>query len=501
MASSNRVRALNRLPFDFQDGLKINGVDVSDLTGLQTPAGAGLVGYMPAGAGAVASTVEQELRKVVRATDCGADSTGVTDCSVQLQAVIDSIPAEGGSIDFGSGTYLVNETVDIPKSGLYLYGNGAKIVNGTVNAPAFYFGDGIVRYYGNSVSGLVFTSTPGSAAGQVGLVFKKQGQLKVQNIVFDDRVDRLYRGVIFDDVYQYKATKLEAQNTKEHGIVMLNSGDGKLTDCRSDGNAQTGFWLNGCEGHTFMSVFAYDNGTSGWRIVSDNPAVRSNKNCWFVACVGDTSASYNWTITDLKDSYFTSTWASSQSSTVINTFATGFYLGSNQVKNIQFNGGCAYNNNNHGVQIDSTGGAPENIRFVGFDFGSTGAALNGNGKAGTGFGLAINGQANEIRIDGTCSFKNNASGAYNNTSSGNDVQFTGNPIGFKVKAKGTATVSDGGTILHGLNITPTWAEVSATYTTELATVTAIDSTTLTVAIKTPAGGAGTTQQVRWEAEF
>lgn len=51
MATSNKMRALNRLPFDFEDGLKISGVDVTELKELGTSAGASKVGYTPAGGG------------------------------------------------------------------------------------------------------------------------------------------------------------------------------------------------------------------------------------------------------------------------------------------------------------------------------------------------------------------------------------------------------------------------------------------------------------------
>lgn len=49
MATSNRIRALNRLPFDFEDGLKVGGVDVTNLNQTFTPAGAGLIGFTPVG--------------------------------------------------------------------------------------------------------------------------------------------------------------------------------------------------------------------------------------------------------------------------------------------------------------------------------------------------------------------------------------------------------------------------------------------------------------------
>lgn len=45
MATTNKIRALNRLPYDFQDGLKIGGVDVTALNQIATANGASLVGY------------------------------------------------------------------------------------------------------------------------------------------------------------------------------------------------------------------------------------------------------------------------------------------------------------------------------------------------------------------------------------------------------------------------------------------------------------------------
>lgn len=68
MATSNRIRALNRLPFDFEDGLKVGGVDVTSLNQAFTPAGAGLIGFTPVGnlsAGNVqAALAELESEKV-----------------------------------------------------------------------------------------------------------------------------------------------------------------------------------------------------------------------------------------------------------------------------------------------------------------------------------------------------------------------------------------------------------------------------------------------------
>lgn len=63
---------------------------------------------------------------------------------------------------------------------------------------------------------------------------------------------------------------------------------------------------------------------------------------------------------------------------------------------------------------------------------------------------------------------------------------------------GTANIADGGTITHLCIRTPTFANVQPSVSGELAGVTTIGASTITVALKTHANGAGTTQDVYWE---
>lgn len=63
------------------------------------------------------------------------------------------------------------------------------------------------------------------------------------------------------------------------------------------------------------------------------------------------------------------------------------------------------------------------------------------------------------------------------------------------------SIADGGTIAHGLSSAPSSFLVSGRVAGEIVTVTNSDATNLTVAIKTHAGAAGTTQNVDYEAFF
>jgi hypothetical protein len=66
--------------------------------------------------------------------------------------------------------------------------------------------------------------------------------------------------------------------------------------------------------------------------------------------------------------------------------------------------------------------------------------------------------------------------------------------------EGATSVADGGTITHGLGTTPTGVIVTPSTSGEIASVTAVDATTFTVALKKISdGSAGTTQTVYWRA--
>jgi hypothetical protein len=79
--------------------------------------------------------------------------------------------------------------------------------------------------------------------------------------------------------------------------------------------------------------------------------------------------------------------------------------------------------------------------------------------------------------------------------------FTSDIPNISESSHGAATsVTDGGTIAHGLSTTPISVIISASIAGEIASVTAISATTFTVALKTGAGAPGTIQTVYWRAE-
>jgi hypothetical protein len=74
--------------------------------------GSGLVGYLPSGTGAVATTVQGKLRESVSVKDFGAVGDGVADDTAAITAAIDAVfNAGGGTVYLPPGTYLVSSIV------------------------------------------------------------------------------------------------------------------------------------------------------------------------------------------------------------------------------------------------------------------------------------------------------------------------------------------------------------------------------------------------------
>lgn len=117
-------------------------------------------------------------------------------------------------------------------------------------------------------------------------------------------------------------------------------------------------------------------------------------------------------------------------------------------------------------------------------------------------------QAGGIAIAATCTNNeitdNVFQGKTNNLWYGAGATFTrlSDNIGYVTRNHGAAAnIADGGTIAHGLAATPTRANVSASVSGEFASVTGLDGTNITVAIKKHDNTAGTTQTIYWEAEI
>ncbi|CAB5187433.1 C1q domain containing protein [uncultured Caudovirales phage] len=170
----------------------IVSASVQALANLSESGGSALVGYLPAGTGAVATTVQAKLRETVSVKDFGATGDGVTDDSAALQTAINAVGA-GGKLYIPKGTYVF-ATGLTRGSAITIQGDGCSGAGGTT-----------LKYTG---SGNAFTyNGGGSATGGRFQDFVLQGTASANNGVY---ISNAFNNILFDKVYVTDFSKASA---------------------------------------------------------------------------------------------------------------------------------------------------------------------------------------------------------------------------------------------------------------------------------------------------
>lgn len=393
----------------------------------------------------------------------GCDPTGVTSsqaCIANIATYLNSV--SGGTEYFPSGVYVTAGN-SFTRAQILVRGDGPSstfFLNSSTNSPALTFGDGVTARFGGGIEGVGFSGKAGvtGVAGQAGFSFLKVGQFHIDNVNVNNVAPggaALFQGAIFSSASQFFVRNLQVQASINDGITNLNGVDAYITDSRSDSNGGAGWHLDGSQGGYYKSDTGFNNVASAWSLVSTSPLSNPNQNNLFFGAIGDTSGTYNWTITDSKNSYFVNVWGATQQSITVNTFAAGVILQSSNVNGVYFTGGAFINNNNNGVVINDTGGsAPTNIGFVNVQFGSNANGSNGNGRAaGGGSGLSWNGASNHIRVTGG-GFEGNSTSAINTSGATGTDNCVTNAVGTQnvgcgIPLSGTSGSIGGGALIAG----------------------------------------------------
>jgi hypothetical protein len=387
--------------------------------------------YTPPGTGAVPTTVAAKLAQTVSVFDFGADPTGATDSTAAIMAAVTYLNSlGGGKLYYPSGSYLVGSSTFVS----YVFGSiqheGAStestvIINASTNQPAINVGNGVTQIYGGGIKNMRFTTKAGVVAvsGQTGFTFSKVGQFRIENVLVANTLAACYRGAYFTACSQYTVYNLQTQGCVLDGHSHISATDPYVTDCRSDANGGAGYVLNFCQGGEFKSCTAFINNVA-WGLSSTTPASSPNKNNYFFACVGDTSVNYNWQIQDSQDSVWVGCWGSTQQSITVNTSAVGFFVTTQYCTRLTFAACIAVNNNGQGLQLFDAGASAPTAIII------DSCQLTGNGvAAGGGWGLALNGVVNKVRVNGG-NLSGNATAPILNQSSQTDITISGSPIGY-----------------------------------------------------------------------
>lgn len=384
--------------------------------GVTKRAGMTTIGFLQAGTGAVLRTSQDKMRDTVSVKDFGAVGDGVANDAGAVQAAIDYAEtfAEGAQVLFPAGKYRVDSTVSVLKSGVNLIGESriaSWIINGTTNAPAIDFGDGTNTYARCGVEKMAFGQASGvtPVAGNCGLRLRKCSNFVLNDVQALQFPASLYDGVVFDNVTQSYVTNIGLQTCINAAWIMRNNTFGIFaTNGRCDTSAY-GMFIRDCQGLYISNFDNFGNSISAFDIGHDGAG--DTRYMFFTNCIGDTSGSHNWNITELEIGRFTNCWAATQTDQTTAPASDGFRLSGAKVVDIGFSNCVAISNNRHGINLDyaakvSVQGCALGSNFAPAAFGGKGPG-NGLGSGG-GSGIAVGASSSRIRINGGV-FDNNQS--------------------------------------------------------------------------------------------
>lgn len=200
---------------------------------LAASGGAALVGYMPAGAGAVATTVQSKLREMVSVFDFMTAAqiadvqagTASIDVSAAVQAAINTQKA----VYFPRGTYLCNSTININYVHARLYGEDqySTVIKG-------------------SVDGTYTILRIGAAGGTWG----QYGNVTLENLRIDGNrnvgaANVASKGIETLWAAHIRMNNVRVTNTRGYGVEFYTGGYSSITNCNLTGHGITGLYLNG----------------------------------------------------------------------------------------------------------------------------------------------------------------------------------------------------------------------------------------------------------------
>lgn len=489
-------------------------VDRSDVTlrsDLASESGSGLVGYQPAGTGAVATTVQSKLRESVSVKDFGAVGDGVTDDTTAIAAAVAAV-LTGGIVLFPPATYLVS-TVNVTGKSVVLSGYGSTINSTSANG-GIYKTD-----HGNKliVEGLSFTGTgagikqnaPVQSSSQdeldiIGCSFNMNSGVygiyivggrnpRIQNCFF--RNERSGSGVYLKDtVSPFLSTcTFKGGGYVGRGVYYPGTGNGTdagliIRDCEIMG-WDKGVEVVGCDWLVIEgSTIDYNN--QSIKLGSQDRANISNN---YIGSLGDTPAlwlTYDaaGTAPDYCEKIF-----------IVNNTFTGHYTGGNTYDCILLDG----TNPPDSVVIANNSISFYTRAGIRFSLASQRLIVTGNTFAQrTGFGVAPiynqTGSGDSNVVISQNYFSNTTTIAAMNVSS---VCRVNTNIGCDTERRGEVVVGAGVStfsVAHGLSYTPSKSDISLTPTNAEAAlknpyVNSVDATSINVgftAVTTANAGVG-----------
>lgn len=437
---------------------------------------------------------EVQINAAINALPSGSNNAGRVALSEGTFTLSDSIVIDRNYVELeglGKGTYITLATDSDPSSAiligsdsnyqdirirnLRLYGDSANhasghgiVINGSSNCLDTVWVQG---FKDDNVRLLSYDTSNVWENVIINCKFTQAGN---DNLYLDTKV---YNSEIIRLIIQGNTTS----TVSRYGIYDQGT-QNKFIACHVYGCTQYGYYKNAGGIETFILGGEYEtNDVAGIYLVSVTRPIISgvmlygngNTDLYLGYCVAPTVSGCVATSTTSANIYL---GTSTVKATIMNNVCTGAGIGI-KIENNQDNlisGNSTYSTSNKNIYVNNCSNCEISNNMISGNCQELGTSnnnrfINNNFITGT---LAHVGAATEIR--------------------GNKGMAT-------EKYGAASSISDGGTIAHGLSSTPTVAVATGTVAGEFVSVTAVDATNITVAIKKHDGTAGTAQTIYWRA--
>jgi parallel beta-helix repeat protein len=460
----------------------------------------------------------------------GARGDGSTDDQPAIQAAIDAANAAGGGIVYlPLGTYIIGATLNI-KSGVMLTGIQDKSVlkladSGNVN---------MITANGQDnwgIENLVLDGNKANNSGdRSGIWILDADTFRIRNCFVHDvcncgiaGTSGLLNGWVENNKLQDCG---EASGSSQKGIFFYSDATGGIERLRITGNIVSGSGTDGILIYRSTADQVVRDVILDGNICYSNGAITAGMGIYVSGFSGANPATYiimsnnrAWAQRDqLEMSYckYSNMVGNVVSDSVTQDGVEGDGLVLQYCSYCQVTGNVAFNNRAAGITLQTStycnvvgnqcfyNNRSDGAGLAGIDLyeTSTNNLIEGNVSTDSGtakqIGIAERGATPDYNYVYNNYVANNLVGTAQISLSGANSKAKYN-IGHYTEKEGATNVADGGTVTHGLSVTPTWATGTPSVSGEFVSVTALAATTFTVAIKKHDNSAGTTQTIYWRA--
>lgn len=303
-ASTRTLTAGTGITITNGDGVSGNPTIAVDSGGLPASASSALISYLPAGTGAVSTTVQSKLREFVSVLDYIPDSehaaiqagTSTYDCYPAIMAAINASTFSSGNVYYDAappiyfplGKYRCNSTIEL-KKWVKFYGHQAR----TIAAPTIVFPAGvtgiIIHRFNTIGSGVESPPTKGADCSVIeGLRIQGGGahatpaygiwvrggcvlrDLWVDNFSSDGisvQATAGGGGAAEGNSNSFQIYNVRSWSNGRHGIYVdgADTNAGLIYGCDLNSNAQWGLLESSFLGNTIIACHADGNGLGGYK--------------------------------------------------------------------------------------------------------------------------------------------------------------------------------------------------------------------------------------------